>query len=373
MQVTATSFPPPNSVAEVELMFDVARNIPYFSEMTVPEQDDLIRRLQAYECYVQAVTLLQWRLQSGTRGEIQKLDDYVSILRIWHDGCEDLGKFIETAKDCISKLRLSFTTVRVRLVENILGHDNYTAQAKVYRALASSFEDVGQRVLLMERLAFLYEKKLTLNLEVESTYQEILELDPNNLKALRYLKVIAVQSGHWREAARTLEQMVASYSSSFERERAAFELAQIYLYQLNQAKKAKEILTTHCANTRIDTSQTYCEALERLNDHDELLTYLSERSLELKDDASRSRVKHKMGIASLKAGKASEAIEHLKSSIELQPTNLMAHETLVSALIDSKRGKELVEELKTLSKNVSQDASLQTINALIQRANSLLA
>lgn len=369
MQALA-QFPTPNSTAEIELLFDVARSIPYFSQMTAYEQDDLIRRLQAYECYTQAVTLLNWRMENSTRGEIQKLDDYVAVMRIWHDGCEDFVKFIEVAKDCIQRLRLSFATIRVRIIDNIIGAENFEEQVKVYRAVAASVDDIRQRVLLLERLAFLFEKKLTLNVEVESTFQEVLTLDPTNTKALRYFKVLAVQSGHWRDATKYLEKMMEAFDEgSFERTRAAFELAQIVLYHLNQAPRAREILAMVANDPRIDTTQTFCEALERSSAFDELLDFLDvkEHDAPVRDD--KSRIKHKMGLISLKAGKQSEAIQFLQESVALNPRNLMAHESLVSTLLEEKMNKELIQELRTLANNVKLDSSAHVLHQLIERAS----
>lgn len=373
MEVTAARFPPPQSAAEIEQMFDLARSVPFFSQMTSTEQDELIRKLLAYECYIQAVTVLQWRIENGARGELQKLDDYIAILTIWHDGCEDTGKFTETLKDCVQRVKPSFSTIRLRLVEHIVGAEQFAEQARIYKAIASSIEDLEQRVLLLERLAFLYEKKLTLTSEVDATFHLILELDPKNIRALRYQKLVQVQSGHWKEAVKTLERLVDVFPvSSFERQRAAFELAQIYLYQLNQPQMARDTLNTHCQDSRIDTSQTYAEALERMNAFEELLVYLAARESKSENREEKSRLKHKMGMISAKAGKTKEALSHFQDSVYLNPSNLMAHEALISVLADGKMNSELIVELKTLASNVKLEASGQIVAGLLEKAQQAL-
>lgn len=366
------ALPTPHSEDEYNLLKNVVQSIPYFSQLNQHEQNSLIENLAAYECYSQCIALLEWRIANTFHAEEYQLNDYVLAMNLWYLGAEDWNRFIEVARTCIAKLKIGFTTIRIQIAQPILGKESYSLLAKFYNSILDSIAEPSQKVLVLEHLAFLSEKKLFLENQVEEIFDKILEIDPGNYKALRYYKQIYVNSARWRDAAKILSQMVERFPPGFEQNRASFELAQVYLYQLNQPHKAKDILSQLINKTTIDISQTYIEALERLGSNDELLDYLKNLEFKLRSPEDKCENKQRLGIAYLKLGQPDLAIAQLSDAVKMNPKSLEAHESHLSALVEAKRTIEVVDALKVFQSALSEQRNKQTIGDLIKTAEALI-
>ena len=234
-----------------------------------------------------------------------------------------------------------------------------------------NFVDNTQKVILLERLALIYEKKLYLENEVEPVFSRILELDRLNFKARRFYKLWYMQAMRWRDVAEQLEALIEASRNTHERQRAAHELAQLYLYNLNDAARAREILLETCGNSQLDIRQTLMEAQERLELYDELVATLAEAEPHVRDKTELAAVKLKQGLVSMKAGKPERAVECLREGIVNNPQLLLAYEALVTALIDSGKPAEVVGVLEELKAAVHLDSSKASLEEMLARVRKL--
>lgn len=365
------AFPAPHSIEELELLVAVGHNVRDFARLTRTEQNALLSKLEAYECHGQVVTLLKWRMDHGVEGDEELFDDFLWLLRVQFLGLERFDDFLEAAKQAVSRLKLPFASVRLHIAEAILGDENWPDQASLYRAVVDNFVDNTQKVILLERLALIYEKKLFLENEVEPVFSRILELDRLNIKARRFYKLWYMQAMKWNDVAEQLEAMIEASRNAHERQRAAHELAQLYLYNLNDAGRAREILLETCGDSQIDIRQTLIEALERLERYDELVATLAEAEHFVRDKIELASIKLKQGLVSIKAGKPERAVEYLRASIVHNPQLLLAYEALVTALIDSGRPSEVVGVLEELKSAVHLEASKASLEEMLARARKL--
>lgn len=371
MHADSRSFAVPQSRAEFDLLSGLVKSIQDFQRMSLSEQESLLRKLEAYECYAQAARLIEWRLRTGQLSDTHMFADYLWLMRIRYLGLERFDDFVETARQCIARLKLSFSTVRIHVAEEILGADKFSEHAQLYRDVADSFADPGERVLLLERLALLYEKKLFLEQEVEPVFARIIELDPLNIKALRFYKLWYMQGCRWQETATQLERLLEAATNPHERQRAAHELAQLYLYNLNQPQQARDIILEQCAGSVLDTRQTLIDALERLERFDELLDCLKEALGQARDDFEHAAIRMKQGHVSLKAGRPLDAVRFLRESLEVNPHSLLAHEALITALVETKDAPAIAAALRVLSDTVLLEGSKKAIDAMAKRAEAL--
>ncbi|MCA2960340.1 MAG: tetratricopeptide repeat protein [Silvanigrellales bacterium] len=365
------AFPVPHSVEELELLVAIGHNVRDFSRLTRPEQNGLLSKLEAYECHGQVVTLLRWRMDHGVEGDEELFDDSLWLLRVQFLGLERFDDFLETAKLAVTRLKLPFASVRIHISEAILGNENWPDQASLYRAIVDNFVDNTQKVTLLERLALIYEKKLYLENEVEPVFSRILELDKLNIKARRFYKLWYMQAMRWRDVAEQLEALIEASRNTHERQRAAHELAQLYLYNLNDAARAREILLETCGNSQLDIRQTLMEAQERLELYDELVATLAEAEPLVRDKTELAAVKLKQGLVSMKAGKPERAVECLREGIVNNPQLLLAYEALVTALIDSGKPTEALGVLEELKAAVHLDSSKASLEEMLARARKL--
>jgi|GEM_PF-627162 len=364
-------FPVPHSVEELEFLVAVGHNVRDFARLTRDEQNDLLRKLEAYECHGQVTGLLRWRMEHGVEGDEELFDDSLWLLRIQYLGLERFDDFLETACMCVKRLKLPFATVRLRISDDILGEDNWVEQAQLFRQVESNLVDSTQKVILLERLALIYEKKLFLENEVEPVFARILAIDPLNVKARRFYKLWYMQAMRWKDVADQLEALVTASRNAHERQRAGHELAQLHLYNLNDPARAREILAETCAGSTLDTRQTLLEALERLELYDELIDALTEAESHAADAQGRAAIRLKQGLVSMKAGKPAAAVEYLRQSIVNNPQLLLAYEALVSALIDSGRPAEIHAVLEDLHGAVNLDGSRTALEDLLARVRKL--
>jgi len=364
-------FPDPHSVEELEILVAAGRNVRDFARLTRPEQNELVRRLEAYECHGQVVTLLKWRMDYGVEGDDELFEDFLWLLRVQFLGLERFDDFLVTASACVAQLKLPFATVRLHIADAILGEENWPDQAQLYRTIVDNFVDSTQKVVLLERLALIYEKKLFLENEVEPVIRRILDIDRLNVKARRFYKLWYMQAMKWKDVAEQLEALVEASRNTHERQRAAHELAQLHLYNLNDAARAREILVEYCAGSLLDTRQTLIEALERLELYDELIATLSEAAAQTRDKVDLAALQLKQGLVSLKAGKPLDAVEYLRAGIVNNPQLLLAYEALLTVYIDSGRHAEIFGVLGSLKGAVHLESSKASLQVLLDRAKKL--
>jgi len=362
----------PHSVSEGHALRTMVGAVHDFPLMSFEEQNHLLKKFESFECYSQLVQLLLWRLEnSSTAPHSRIFMDYLWVMRIHYLGLESFDGFVEAAKTCITRLKIPFSMIRIHCADEILGVENFFEQAKFFSEILNSFEDNSQKVLLLERLALIKEKKLFSEYEIEPLFRHITQLDPKNRKALKFFKFWYLNSGQPELAAKQLQTLMETAPNPHEQQRAAHELAQLYLYNLSEPEKARNILIRYCENSQIDTRRLLTEVLERLELYDDLLMSLAEAEKLVKDPQTLAQIKLKEGTVCLKANQPREAIIHLKESIKLFPGQLQAYEALINALITTEKLDEVPLILEDMNNYVIQDSNKKSIERIVVRAQNL--
>jgi tetratricopeptide (TPR) repeat protein len=363
----------PHSPQELETLSGLVRSVSSFTEMSVDDQDVLIASLLDYECYAQVCSLLSWRAQQGKRGVEGALADYCLLMRVYFEGLESFERFCSTAELAIRRLALSFSIVRLKMAEEILGLEQFELHAQFYQSVAEAISDRAQRVLLLTRLALILEKKLYREADAEPIYRTILELEPYNIKALRFLRLWYSQGGEWENVACQLRLLIKAYRNPHEKHRAAHELAQIQLYNLNNPEAALNVLLNDCRDSRLDTRQTLVEALERLGAFEELLGSLNDMEQATDQNEERSAINVKKGLVLMRLGERELAVRAFQESVRIAPENLLAHESLISSLIDIGAQVQVSEALLAMAQRVTLPDSRQKLKDLAASVGSLAA
>jgi tetratricopeptide (TPR) repeat protein len=342
----------------------LVRTIGDFPRMIQEEQDGLVSELLDYECYAQATRLLEWRVNSPDQSSNQRLVDFCTMMEIQFHGLEAFDVFLQTAKRCVAELALPFSSIRLLIADGILGPSQFLMHAQLYRMVADVLSDRSQHVLLLSRLALITEKKLFQEYEVEPIYKQIITLDPLNIRALRFYRMWNIQAGDWIAAAGHLHVLLKAYRNPNEQQRAAHELAQIYLYSLNQPGRARQILLAHCSDSHLDTRQTLVEALERIGSYDELLECLDEMHEKATSRHEIAAILLKKGQTLIKRDRFSEAEQCLSECLTFDPANLLIHEALISAQVAGNRPGAVVETLMVMSRQAVADDNGKRLHSL---------
>lgn len=363
--------PPPQSQEEYKFLVSMVSTIADFPRMEHSEQDLLMRNLEAYECYSQLDQLLRWRVLRPERKHAQRLADFLWLMRIHYLGFDEFDSFLEAAKQCVKALQIPYSTIRLKIMDEILGSENFREQLKLLRGTVDEIQDPRQKVLAYERIALICEKKLFLEGEVEAVYLQILKIAPHNEKARKFRKMQHVHNMEWTEAAEQLKILAEHADNPQERARYKHELAQLYLYNLNQAGAAVDALRP-MAVTFPETRHTLIEAMERLEMQDELLSTLLSFERTSRDAEEASQFKFKRGNGLLKMGRAEEAAKVFREALQLQPGSLLIHEALLAALLETGATAQLRDQLASLQEVVQLDSSKKTLAELLERAGKIV-
>jgi tetratricopeptide (TPR) repeat protein len=365
------STPPPQSEEEYHFLLSLVSSISEFPRMSHKEQDILALNLEKYECYKQLDQLLRWRVGRPDRTHTQQLSDYVWLMKVHYLGLDDFDVFVSVTRDCMERLQIPFSTLRLRVLDEILGPENYRHHLTLLRAVAESVKDNIQLVLLLERVALICEKKLFLETEVEPTYNLILKVSPHNEKARKFKKLQHIHNMEWNEAAEQLKVLSEHTRDPQERARHRHELAQLYLYNLNQTGAALELLRPMSIQFP-ETRHTLIEAYERLEMHEDLLSALTTFERTGRDPDEVAQFKYRRGTVLFKMNRQADAIRVYKEALQLQPASLMIHEALISALLEMRMTAQLQEQLIHLQEVVQLDSSKNLLASLVDRASRLV-
>lgn len=363
--------PPPQSEEEYSFLVSLVSSISEFPRMSHQEQDILVTNLEKYECYKQMDQLLRWRIGRPDRTHSQQLNDYVWLMRVHYLGLDDFDVFVSVARECVDRLQIPFSTLRLRVLDEILGPENYRHHLTLLRQISEAVRDNAQLVLLLERIALICEKKLFLETEVEPTYNLILKVAPNNEKARKFKKLQYIHNMEWNEAAEQLKVLCEHTRDLQERARHRHELAQLYLYNLNQTGAALELLRPMSIQFP-ETRHTLIEAYERLEMHEDLLNALTTFERTGRDPDEVAQFKYRRGTILFKMNRQADAIRVYKEALQLQPSSLMIHEALISALLEMRLTAQLHDQLIHLKEVVQLDSSKALLAGLVERTSRLI-
>ena len=362
----------PQSVEELELLLDLSKKAKHFAMLELTEQQKLLSQLESYECHSQVISLLNWRRAHRGLSRDALIQDGLWILRSQYHGLERFDDFVESGSMLIHAQRMSYDEIKILIAEGILGEDNWLEQSQFFKKCVESVVDIGHKVSLLERLALIYEKKLFLENEVEPVYRRVIKLDPHNPKARRFFKMWYMQAMKWKDVAENLEALVEGARNEHERQRAAHELAQLYLYNLNNPRKAREVLRAYCRDSELDIRQTLIEALERLELFDELIGELKKMEMGAEVGDEQARVKQKLGLVYLRAKRPRDAVDSLRECLVHNPELLLAYESLINALIEAGQATQVVSVLEQLRPNVKKDASREALEGITAKVKAML-
>ncbi len=322
----------------------------------------IIEILKDYECWVPLFNLLDKYIQEKKSQEAYLLK--AKILSHYVEQKEEtvrvLGEIVETFKWDVSK-------VQEMLLSHMIAPTDYATQAQLWEHLFSIFENASDKINCLEILCRLYEKKLSQETQLMKTYDRLLELDPSNIKALKYLKYIFVQNNQWDKVAETLSKILQSLKRRSEHPRVALELSAVMLYQLDNPLRAIEILSEHTENSHLDSSQVRFDAFKRLEDWPGCLRVLHELLITVKDPHKQSVLHYKIGEINETLGERILAYKSYESAHELNLFFMEPYEKLTAWYITEENWSQLKKIIEQLSSCPLEKKSLENLRDLHER------
>ncbi len=261
----------------------------------------------------------------------------------------------ESLSSMIKVLKLSFDEVFNFLVPELVETNDWGAEARIWQGAFFAFSSKEDKIFALERLCFLFDKKLFDGNMLHQYFEEIVKLNPNNLKALKYYKQLHIQNGNWPMVASTIKDILKSEKSELRISRNAQELAMVELYHLGDPKSALKVIHELCVGSGLDSTAIEFDAYKSLNDYDQCIGVIDKLMFASESDEERA-------VLHLKKAQIYEEVEDFQNALaqaELAANHelikLEATEVLISASMKSKSWRKSMDYLRDFSNLVFDD------------------
>ena len=258
-----------------------------------------------------------------------------------------------------------YSTLKLTVLARLDLDDNAWALGMIYGSLFSSLVENSDKIACLEDLCDIYE-----NADLDDDFFRCLEkllcLDPQNQKALKFMK-----SQHWNtqdfeKLTQVLESLLESSEHPSDRFRLGLEIASVYFYQLSDPVRCLDILARYCREGHLDISPLKFEALVEAKRFDDARMVLLDSFHSLDDDKNRSLLFYKLSQLSENIN-LQTSMDELFQCIRLNPRFFEAHEKLISLLVERKDWARTIEHLSSLSNVVSDSEKKAKLLSLVKQ------
>ncbi len=284
----------------------------------------------------------------------------------------DVESAIETLKAIIIDFGLSFKDYESKVSHYVLSMDQPKLEAHVYEGINSSFALKSCQIKCIERLCFLYEKKIYSNNSLYPTYEQLIKLDPKNIKALRFFKMVSAQEGDWNKVTEILENLINESKDPGHRYRDSQELAAVFLYQLSKPKKSLKIVSKYCLDSPLDTSAIEFDAYNCLSDYQGCIRVLNKFMSSVSDKKVLSVLHLRKGDIYEQMSDLKNAILSFEKSYEMDTSFLEPIERMARICTKNKDWKFLLGLLEKIPQHLSNNNLISQVNIATKRLNDCI-
>jgi len=334
------------------------------ASLSAEERKAMLATFERFECWGPYFRLIKRSLNDP---RTRDLADFIQLARIQNVYLEDVFAAASTCTQMVENLGVTYATFREEVLSAVTEFEDFAAEATVLQAVAESFRDLDDRVACYERLCMLYEKKTHNETQLATCYERLLEIEPTNVKALRYFKFYYTQVSDWEEVVRFLKLLLDSVKHPQELYRVAQELSAIFLYQLDLPKEAIGVLETYCSESPLDASTILYDSYQRLGNWSGCLKVLRGSLLTVDADVERAILHHKMAVICEQIENPTEALENYKKSAELWTAFLDPVEGILNLALSRRDWVEVEKGLEQLAERVHNEELAAQLKQAIQR------
>lgn len=322
-------------------------------------RDQYLDTLEEFECWAPFFKLVKRCIDDPS---IRRPKDYIRLARVQYLYMEDVFSSAETCAHLVNDLNIGYQGIVRDVLPYLCESEDYTTEATILQGVYPTLKSKADQVACLERLCLIYEKRKYDERLLNLHYEKLITIDPNNVKALRYFKVLFTQNNEWEEVISILNKLYAASKHRNDRFRIAQELATVYLYQLGEARRALEAIETLCEGSPLDTSTIHYEAYYRLKDWAGCLRVVQD-SLRRENSPNNQAILYlRIGELQMKLQQFREAKESFERCIVLSSHLLEPFEFLVEIAIQEKNWDAVLKHLDRLSEKVKDPTLLERIN-----------
>lgn len=323
-----------------------------------------LNHLEQKECWSPLVKLLTKQLES------HNISYYVKLCKVYIKYLGDLEKAVGICVKVVSELKLDYRQFQ-KFLSTFLPDEDFKSEARILKGVYTSFNTLKDSEMALERLCLLYDKKLTNPDGVQEVCNLLLQINPLNIKALKFFKILYVQLGYWDKVCEVLKNMIRGSSSKQNIYRFAQELAGLYLYQLNRPKDAIKIIEEYCYNSPLDTSIMLFDGYKVQEDWSNCLKVLDSVLKEASTPSEQAVIHYRIAQVYENVGQAQNAEKEYSRAFKLDESFLDPLEGIINLKILVRDWVGLKIALMHLSECVKKEENRKNIMSVIDRLNSV--
>lgn len=352
-------------------MLEALARISSGQRLSSRDEQIVLEELESNECWQPLFRYLDRAIAAGGQN---LLSHYCRLIRLRLNYFNDVPASQALTADLIRRCQIDFSTLNdVLLNDHAIPDMEAEHEAALLDAASEAFSSTSERVRALERLAAVYEKRLFNEDRLQQVFERLIQVDPDNIKALRYFKLAFSQTHDWEQVARVLKRLIDVVQTRQEKFRLAHDLAYNLVYHLDKPRDAILVLDRHCRESPLDVSQIEYDAAHRMGDADRCIQVLQSALRSVRDDAGKAIIQFRMADLFRKSGKISESEKILHESLATWQVFLDPFEPLIQMQIASNRWDQVATTLQALSLRVQDKELADQIQQAILRIEAGLA
>ena len=352
-------------------MLEALARISSGQRLSPSDEQVALEELESNECWQPLFRYLDQALAAGGQNLVSH---YCRLIRLRLNYFNDISAAQALTADLIRRCQIDFPTLHDLLLNDHAIPDlEPQHEAALLDAASEAFSATAERVQALEKLAAVYEKRLFNEERLQQVFERLIQLDPDNIKALRYFKLAFSQANDWEQVSRVLKRLIDVVQTRQEKFRLAHDLAHNLVYRLDNPRDAILVLDRHCRESPLDVSQIEYDAAHRMGDTDRCIQVLQSALRTVRDDAGKAIIQFRMADLLRKSGKIRESEKILLESLATWQVFLDPFEPLIQMQIASNSWDHVAATLQALSLRVQDKELANQIQQAVRRIEAGLA
>lgn len=319
--------------------------------------------LRSFECWVPFNKLVRFKMEKLG----PKIEDFCWLISAQVNFIEDFKEASKLSLEMVQTLEIDYQLFRREVIDKILLDENFELEANLLRSSYTAFQDGHDQVACLERLCFIYEKKMYEADLLSGSFHSLIELDPQNVKALRHFKGIHLHQRDYTSVVQILERLYHALPQTMDKSRVAMEWASTCLYQLNDAQRTIQVLEKVSSNSLIDTSTLRFESHYQLKNWEDCQKILSECLADADLDRHRAVLLFKIGEIKELLSADEEAKKMYEDSFSMDKSFLEPIENLIDICVKTDDWVSALKYIKKLANEVEDIALKGELENLVER------
>ena len=321
-------------------------------QFTPTRQRQVVQLLTDHECWLPLFKLLDNSLKHNPQSALEVL---LHKIRIEISYLGDHERVAQRAREIVKRFGIDFATFRLKVLASIEG--NWYLEADVLKAVSTEFKAQPDRVKCMEKICSIYEKKIPDEQLLQKYYLALLKLDPKNILALKYFKMVHSQNFEWEQMIAALRKIMR-WGNLSDAYRAAQELAAVHLYSKNDPREALRIMKKHCADSPLDKSTILYDIHARLGNDRECIAILKQKLLSARQATTQAQLHMRIAALQDKRGRAEAAIREYEQAFKKDHSQVEVMEKIIAICLRSDNWQGVLDWLRKLE-NMTTDQDLR--------------